>query len=167
MRQVIQVKPPGHPVGFRRPRRPWMAPLRLLALSVLAALWVSGCKGGKGGEAITGDYVIYHVSGDGGVVRVEARSKEKGKGERVSFVYDGAVGGWRKCVYWPTPKKSYRNRKGGHCKIDKMEVRNKGRLVGNFTMNVTGFVKGKESRVSGSLEASGRQGFLFRKQFGF
>lgn len=138
----------------------------LLALPILMLGLTAGCWK-KGADGITGEFVIYRVRGDGGVVNIDARSKEKGSERRVSFIYDSAEGGWRKCMYWSSKTESFRTRKGGHCKIDKMEIKTKGRIEGIFSMEVTGMEKGKESKISGTLEASGSQSFNFRKQFGF
>lgn len=139
----------------------------LLVLPFLILGLAAGCGKKSGADGITGEFVIYQVRGDGGVVNIHARSKEKGKEQRVSFIYDSAEGGWRKCTYWSSKTESFRTRKGGHCKIEKMEVKNSGRIEGSFSMEVTGMEKGKESKISGTLEASGRQSFRFRKQFGF
>ncbi len=139
----------------------------LLALPLLILGLAAGCKRESAAGGITGEFVIYRVTGDGGVVNIDARSKEKGMERRVSFIYDSAEGGWRKCMYWSSKTEAFRTRKGGHCKIDKMAVKNSGLIEGSFSMEVTGMEKDKESRVSGSLEASGRQSFQFRKQFGF
>ena len=139
-----------------------------LLVPPILILGLAAVRGKKSAaDGFTGEFVIYHVRGDGGVVNIHARSKEKGMERRVSFIYDSAEGGWRNCTYWSSKTESFRTPMGGQCKIDKMEVKNEGRIEGSFSMDVTGMEKGKESRISGTLEASGSQSFQFRKQFGF
>ncbi len=141
----------------------WLLPLIALAVLPLAA----GCKNKSAADGTSGDFVVTRVSGDGGVVNIEARAKEEGKTHRITMHYDDAVGGWRKCTFWQRGEVEFRTRKGGHCDIKKVEVQKSGMVVAQFSMEVTGMEKNKDSLISGRLEASGSQGFSFRRQFGF